>query len=357
LIRKIIHVDVDAFYAAVEERDDPSLKGRPVIVGGTSDRGVVTTCNYEARKFGVHSAMPLFQAKKLCPGGIYLPGRRERYLEVSAQVFEVLETFTDQLEKVSIDEAYLDITGLYQSPGVVARAIKARVKAVTGLTVSVGISYNKFLAKLGSDWNKPDGLKEITAAEIPAILKPLDIRKIHGLGEKSAGRLYAIGVHTVEDLLAYDLRTLENLLGSGGREIYDRIRGRDLREVVPLHERKSLGTERTLTDNVRGEAALREVARAYFREVTRDLKGKGLLARTLTLKVKFDDFTQITRSKSLPEATDELRIFEPLLEDLILQIPLAKPMRLIGVSYGGLLKNQHRQLVFDTLFELEPPPE
>ncbi|OPL08975.1 MAG: hypothetical protein AVO33_08680 [delta proteobacterium ML8_F1] len=347
MIRKIIHVDVDAFYAAVEERDNPSLKGNPVIVGGSSDRGVVTTCNYEARKFGIHSAMPLFQARRLCPDGIYLEGRRERYVEVSSEIFKVLGTFTDQIEKVSIDEAYLDITGLYQSPRVVAKAVKRAVKKETGLTVSVGISYNKFLAKLGSDWNKPDGLKEIRESDIPGILKPLDIRKIHGLGEKSTGRLYSIGIHTVEDLLAYDLPTLESFLGSGGKEIYERIRGIDRREVISSHERKSLGSEATLAENVRARDLILRIATGHLKETSRELGEKGLTAKTLTLKIKYDDFTQTTRSKSIPEAADEFRIFLPLLEDLVRQVPLEKSVRLIGVSFSGLLTNRHRQLVFE----------
>ncbi|MCD6436216.1 MAG: DNA polymerase IV, partial [Clostridiales bacterium] len=195
--RKIIHVDMDAFFASVEQLDFPELRGKPVIVGGTSSRGVVATCSYEAREFGVHSAMPNFQAKKLCPKGIYVHGRHQRYEEISREIFSLLTEITDEIIKVSIDEAYLDVTNLYLSPEYIAKYIKKKIKKETGLNISVGISYNMFLAKIASDWDKPDGLFIIRKEDMPDILKPLSIIKIHGLGKKSAGKLNNIGIYTI----------------------------------------------------------------------------------------------------------------------------------------------------------------
>ena len=198
--RKIIHVDMDAFFASIEQQDNPEYRGKPVIVGGLSGRGVVSTCSYEARKYGIHSAMPMYMAKKLCPQGIFLPVRRKRYEEVSEQIFKILYDITPFVEPVSIDEAYLDVTHVDKNPEDIALEIKKKIKGETGLTVSVGISYNKFLAKLASDWNKPDGLMVITKDMVPEILKPLPVTKVHGIGEKSAEKLKSIGIETVEDL-------------------------------------------------------------------------------------------------------------------------------------------------------------
>lgn len=227
--RKIIHVDMDAFFASVEQHDNPEYKGKPVIVGGLSERGVVSTCSYEARKYGIHSAMPMYMAKKLCPHGIFLSARRKRYEEVSAQIFDILYSITPLVEPMSIDEAYLDVTDIDKNPEIIALEIKKKVKETTGLTISAGVSYNKFLAKLASDWNKPDGFMVITEEMIPDILKPLPVSKVHGIGQKSEERLKSMGINTIDDLLKLSQENLVEIFGKVGVEIYLRIRGIDER--------------------------------------------------------------------------------------------------------------------------------
>ena len=241
----IIHMDMDAFYASVEEMDNPSLKGKPLIVGN-SDRGIVTTCNYEARKYGVHSAMPVFMAKKLCPHANFVPNRRERYLDISSKVFEIVYTLTERVEKVSIDEAYIDISDIPLSSLEAVDYIRTNVKDKIGLTMSFGISYNKFLAKIASDWDKPEGLKIITEDMVPEILFPFPLEKVHGIGKKSAEKFYKIGVYNVKDLYNLDEEFLVKMLGKGGREVYNRIRGVDQREVTSKRVRKSIGSELSL---------------------------------------------------------------------------------------------------------------
>ncbi|GAB6149288.1 hypothetical protein JCM1406_04580 [Clostridium novyi] len=244
--RVILHVDMDAFFASVEAMDNPSLKGKPVVVGGISERGVVSTCSYEARKYGIRSAMPVYKAKYLCPSAIFLPIRHYRYREVSRKVFKILSTVTDKIEQVSIDEAYLDITNINMNPKDVAVNIKNMIKENMRLTISVGISYNKFLAKLASDWNKPDGLKIITKDMIPEILMPLSINKVHGIGTKSAEKLNNIGIFTVKQLYGLPKKLFYEYFGKFGIDIYNRIRGIDNREVVTVREQKSIGKETTL---------------------------------------------------------------------------------------------------------------
>jgi DNA polymerase-4 len=337
-------VDVDAFFAAVEQMDFPHLKGKPVIVGGTSKRGVVSTCSYEARAYGVHSAMPTFMAKKLCPDGIFLHGRHERYSEISHKIFEILSEVTEQIEKVSIDEAYLDVTRTYHSPEYIGRYIRETIKKRIGITVSVGISYNKFLAKLASEWDKPDGFFVIEEKDVPDILKPLPILKIHGLGIKSAERLNKIGIHTVDDLLNYSEDVLTNLLGSMGKEIYQRIRGIDERVVGIDHGRKSIGKEMTYRKDLETREELRNEAIIYLEKVCAILKKKDMLAKVVTLKIKYADFKQITRSRSLENPTEESEHFMPLLEELVEQVPLDQTIRLLGITLSGLVSNNFMQM-------------
>ena len=245
--RLILHVDMDAFFASVEQLDNKELRGKPVIVGGVSERGVVSTCSYEARKYGIHSAMPVFIARKLCPQGIYLRTRMFRYKQVSEQVFNILKDVTEIIEPLSIDEAYLDITNSRFKSGIeAANYIKSRVLREVGLTISIGISYNKFLAKLASDWNKPNGIKIITRDMIPEILLPFPVSKIYGLGKKSVEKLNNMGIFTVKDLYEMPKEFYVEYLGKYGLEIYDRIRGIDNREVEVQRDRKSYGRERTL---------------------------------------------------------------------------------------------------------------
>jgi len=344
----ILHVDLDAFYASVEERDNPSLKGKPLIVGGRSNKGVVTTANYEARKYGVHSAMPMFMARQKCPNGIYVPGRMARYQEVSREVFRILHSFSDVLEKVSIDEAYLDITHLEVKPHKLVEELKEKIYNETGLTLSVGISYNKFLAKLASDWHKPAGVKEITPEMIPDILVPLPIKKVHGLGPKSCTLLNNLGLYTIGDLLELSEEFLVDLLGKSGREIYQRIRGIDRRSVNTRRERKSLGIERTFSKGTRNRKILEEYLEKFSKELSQDLKEKKIHARTITLKIKDENFKVQSRGKTLFQHINEAdEIFE-VANQLLQELALEEPLRLIGITASNLLSEDLQQLsIFD----------
>lgn len=296
--RKIIHVDMDAFFASVEIMDNPKLKGKPIIVGGTKDRGVVTTCSYEARKYGVHSAMAGFQARALCPHGIFLPVRIPRYREVSNEIFKILYDITDKVEIASIDEAYLDITELKESSINIARRIKYLVKKKFGLIISVGISYNKFLAKLASGWDKPDGLKEIKEGEVRALLEPLKLNKIFGLGKQSIKKLNNIGIYKVKDLYALDREFFIDYFGKNGSDIYDRIRGIDNREVVVTRERKSIGKETTLKADTKDKTILKSYLKIFSKDIYNNLKKQKVEGKTLTLKIKNREFKSNTRSKT-----------------------------------------------------------
>ena len=346
--RKILHVDMDAFFAAVEQLDHPEWRGKPVIVGGTSRRGVVSTASYEARKYGVHSAMPGFQAKKLCPNGIFVRGNMSRYKEISDQVFKILNDVTDIIQPVSIDEAYLDVTGIFHSPEYIGKYIKRRVKEETGLVISVGISYNKFLAKLASEWNKPDGFFEITRDMVPDILVPLSVGKVHGLGKKSVERLNRIGIFTIGDLLQYRKEDLKLFLGSWGEEIYDRIRGIDERPVRVEGERKSIGKETTLREDTDNKEEMKVYLRDFADSVAKIMKRKNVEAKTITVKFKTKDFEGHTRSKTLSIPVSRADdIYEEALH-VLNHIEFSKKIRLIGLSMSGLVPMEERQT---TLFD------
>lgn len=340
----IIHVDIDAFYASVEELDDNRIIGKPVVVGGKSNRGVVTTANYVARKYGIHSAMPMYMAKNLCDHLIIKPMRRDRYLEKSREVFEVLKTYTDKIERVSIDESYLDITGLGYDENIVYE-LQRNVFNKTGLSVSVGLSYNKFLAKLASDWNKPNGVMIIRESDIPEILFPLDIRKVHGIGRKSEEKLRNIGINKVEDLYGLSYEFLANMFKKSGEEIYNRIRGVDKREVTPNTMRKSLGTESTF-EATKNKNELINYLKEFAKEVSEDLIVKEISGYTLTLKMKNEKFKVKTRSKTYDNAIYEeedilnksIEIFDEAYE--------GEKLRLIGITVSNLVDLNIRQLSF-----------
>ncbi|MBM7613809.1 DNA polymerase IV [Alkaliphilus hydrothermalis] len=345
--RKILHVDIDAFFASVEQLDHPELKGKPVMVGGTSERGVVAAASYEARRFGVHSAMSTKMARSLCPLGIFVNGRHDRYREISREVFKIMRSITDQLEKVSIDEAFLDITDLPKPALEIANEIKRMVKDQIGLTISVGISYNKFLAKLASEWNKPNGVFEIRESDIPDILKPFPIIKVHGLGKKTAAKLNRIGIFKVDDLLKYPLESLIPIMGElWAIEIYNRIRGIDDRPVVTSSERKSYGKETTFFKDTNDKQYLIEVLREYARELLGDLKRINKGIRTTTLKVKYEDFEQITRSHSVEYLTNDLELIRESIELIMNNIELHKKVRLIGISFSNISDYKNIQLSF-----------
>jgi DNA polymerase IV len=349
LNKVILHVDLDAFFASVEMIDNPKLKGKPVIVGGTSERGVVATCSYEARKYGVHSAMPVFMARAKCPNGIFLSTRFWRYKEVSNRIFEIFYEITPLVEPLSIDEAFLDITKSGKDPVTLANYLKNRVRKVTGLTISVGISYNKFLAKLASDWNKPNGLKIISEDMIPQILFPLKIEKVYGLGSKSAKRLNDIGIFTVEQLYDLPQELLVDYFGKFGIEIYDRIRGIDTREVTVHRERKSIGRETTLREDTKDKDLLKKYLLEFAEDIGGMLESKHMRGKTVTLKIKTSSFVNHTKSKTLSEfiwkTEDVYREGCIILED----IDLVEDIRLIGLSISSLKEDTIEQL---SLFEV-----
>ncbi len=332
----ILHIDMDAFYASVEEQDNPNLKGKPLIVGGNSRRGIVTTANYEARKYGIHSAMPIFMAKQMCPKGIFVPTRINRYRDVSREVFSILHGFTDLLEQVSIDEAYLNISNKNKDKMDVCYEIKREVLENTGLTLSMGLSYNKFLAKLASDWNKPDGIKLISPDMVPEILLPLSIKKIHGIGKKTAKKLNDIGIFKVEDLIELSESFLVELLGKHGSEIYLRIRGVDNRELETDRERKSLGTETTLNISIRDKDLLKKYLYEFSLEIEKELQEKNIQARTITLKIKDEDFRSKTRSRTLDHSIKSLDEIYSIASMLLDEIKILKKIRLIGLSVSNL---------------------
>ncbi|AEF18125.1 MULTISPECIES: DNA polymerase IV [Thermoanaerobacterium] len=350
MMRKIIHVDMDAFFASIEQHDNPKLRGKPVIVGGLSGRGVVSTCSYEARKYGVHSAMPMYMAKTLCPHGIFLPVRFQRYREVSEKVFDILYEVTDIVEPLSIDEAYLDVTDIDKNPEDIAKEIKEKVHMVTGLTVSAGVSYNKFLAKIASDWNKPDGLMIITEDMVPDILRPLSVSKVYGIGKKSSERLKKIGVEKVDDLLKLSQDELTNIFGKYGKEIYDRIRGIDSRPVETYRETKSIGKETTLKKDTSDADLLLKYLRGFADIVSSELKGERLYCRTVTVKIKTSNFTLHTRSRTLNEYIDSSDDIYSVAEAIFKEAKMTQPVRLIGLSVSNLSATKIKQL---SLFDLD----
>lgn len=341
----IIHLDMDAFYAAVEELDNPSLKGKPVIVGGTSRRGIVTTANYEARKYGIHSAMPLFKARQRCPHGIYLRTRKDRYSEVSKEVFKILYEVTDLVEKLSIDEAFLDVSSVEKTPLEIVNYIRKRVKDEIGLTMSFGISYNKFLAKLASDWEKPEGLTIITREMIPEILLPLSIGKVYGIGRKSEKKFNNIGVYTISDLMNLSEEFLIKFLGKHGREVYQRVRGEDSRVVNPHRERKSIGTERTFRE-IRDKEVLKRMLQSYAKEISQDMKLKEIKGKTINIKLKYEDFSSHTKAFTMDNYTNSEKVIYSIAKGLLEELPLDQHVRLIGLSVSNLIEDHYTQMTF-----------
>lgn len=344
----IMHIDMDAFFAAIEEHDNPRLKGQPVIVGGQNNHGIVTTANYEARKFGVHSAMPIFMAKRKCPQGIFVPNRIDRYREVSNEIMEILYEITDLVEPLSIDEAFLDISSLDMEPLKIAGMIKERVMEKTGLTLSVGISYNKFLAKLATDWNKPNGIKMITRDMIPEILLPLKVKSVYGIGSKSAKKLNDIGIFTVEDLMRLSENFLIDLFGKAGSEIYDRIRGIDNRKINISRERKSIGSETTFSVDSNEIEILKSYLKEFSKEIAESLLHTGLQGRTVTVKIKDENFIQHTKSKSLNNYIYLSEDIYKISTYLLSEIGIENKLRLIGLTVSNLITLDLEQLsLFD----------
>ena len=345
-VRKVVHVDMDAFYAAVEQRDEPSLRGRPVAVGGASERGVVMTASYEARRFGVRSAMPTVVARRACPELIVVPPRFAAYHEASAAVHEVFRSFTDLVEPLALDEAFLDVTEPKRGPPsgtLLARAIKAEIRATTGLTASAGVANGKFVAKVASGMHKPDGLTVVTPAEVPAFVATLPIEAFFGVGPRTAERLHALGVHTGADLLRVDEAALAGAVGKLATFLRLVARGVDDRPVVPDRRRKSIGAERTFDRDLSARDDLESELAAVCEAVGRRLVRARLAARTVTVKVKYRDFRVITRSTTPATPVASTADLRPWADALLFATPRpVGALRLVGVSLSGLFPADRR---------------
>jgi DNA polymerase-4 len=339
-VRKIIHVDQDAFYASVEQRDNPELRGKPIAVGGSAARGVVAAASYEARKFGVHSAMPSVTAKRKCPDLIFVPPRFDVYKAVSQQIREIFAEYTPLIEPLSLDEAYLDVTHNLKGMEIateIALEIRARIKQVTGLNASAGISYNKFLAKMASDLNKPNGQAVITQKNGPAFVEALPVKKFHGVGPATTEKMHRLGIETGADLKERTLPFLYQHFGKSGPWFYWIARGIDERQVKPDRIRKSIGAEDTFGEDLHDLDAARAGLRPLVDKVWRYCEANRIRGKTVTLKVKWADFTQITRSKTIiAPVANALEITEII--DLLLSpiFPVSKGIRLLGVTLSSL---------------------
>lgn len=339
-MRSILHLDLDAFYASVEVLDRPELRGKPVIVGGDERRGVVAAASYEARKFGVHSAMPTATAKRLCPKGVFLTVRMSRYAEMSDAVFAVYRRFTPLVEPLSIDEAFLDVTGcerLFGSAEEVARKIKAAVWEETGLTVSAGVASNKFLAKIASDLGKPDGLTVVRPGGEREFLDPLPVEKMWGVGKVTGETLRGRGIRTIEDLRRASRESLVRAFGAHGEHMHELARGIDDRRVETEREAKSVGHEDTFDHDLRDPGAMRRELLSLSDRVSSRLRRGGVKGKTVTLKVKYRDFVQVTRAITLSDPTDDGGTIYRCALDLLLDTEAgARAVRLLGISVSKL---------------------
>jgi DNA polymerase IV len=352
-MRSILHVDMDAFYASIEQLDHPEYKGKPVIVGadpkGGTGRGVVAACSYEARKFGVHSALPISRAWKLCPEGVYVRPRMKRYVEVSGQVMEVFRRYTDLVEPLSIDEAFLDITGsvaLLGAPDVIARSIKHEIRQTTGLNASVGLAPNKFLAKIASDLKKPDAFVIVEQDHVEEFLRDLPISRLWGVGPKTELRLKEIGFHTIGQIASTPRDSLLRSLGSWGEHLYQLSHGHDDRPVIPDWEPKSVGTETTFDEDTGDRELLLSTILELSDHVAERLRKDRYRARKVTLKLRYSNFSTHTKQRSLGKLIQTGEEIAAIARQLFAQFPLNQKIRLIGVSTADLHRDGHdpRQL-------------
>lgn len=338
--RKIIHIDMDAFFASVEQRDDASLRGKPVAVGGSAQRGVVAAASYEARRFGVRSAMPSVTARRRCAELVFVKPRFEVYRQVSAQLHGIFGRYTDLIEPLSLDEAYLDVTGDRLGVGSavgVAELIRAQVKAETGLTASAGVSYNKFLAKVASDQNKPDGLCVIRPQQGAAFVAALPVRRFHGVGPRTAQRMAQLGIHTGADLRQCDLAMLSAHFGKSAGYLFRACRGIDHRPVRPDRVRKSVGGERTYGEDLLAAAELEAALDGIIDIVWERIQKQRARGRTVTLKLKYCDFRQLTRSQTGTESLVDKRSFAGIARGLLAPLlPVERGVRLLGLTLSGL---------------------
>jgi DNA polymerase-4 len=339
-MRKIIHIDMDAFFASVEQLDNPGLKGKPVAVGGSGERSVVAAASYEARKFGVRSAMPSVIAKRLCPDLIFVRHNFERYNEVSAAVFEIFKEYTDIIEPLSIDEAFLDVTDDKKKIGsatLIAKEIRKEIKKRTGLTASAGISVNKFLAKIASDINKPDGLFLIRPDEAEKFIEELPVEKFYGIGKVTAQKMHKLGIHKGSDLKKWDMVSLVRNFGKAGVFFHEIVRGIDDREVQTDQERKSVGTELTYEKDLTTRFEIIAELYKIEKELMERLEHARTTGRTITLKIKFSDFKQITRSKTLQNYIVDFETLHKEVSEMRKKLKLENVrIRLLGVSISNL---------------------
>jgi DNA polymerase-4 len=337
--RKIIHVDMDAFYASVAELDNPELRGKAIAVGGSEERGVVSAASYEARKFGVKSAMSSFLAKQKCPHLIFVKSDFERYKELSSKIRAVFYEYTDLVEPLSLDEAYLDVTENKKgnpSANDIAREIRARIYEETGLRASAGISINKFIAKVASDINKPNGQKTIHPEEVLRFLEELPVNKFYGVGKVTAAKMYNLGIFKGKDLKKKPLEDLVKSFGKSGTHYYNIVRGIHNSAVKPNRIRKSIAAERTFSENLSSEIFMIERLDKIADELERRMKKTDTKGKTITLKIKYSDFTQQTRSKTKANFMQTKEEFFPVVKELLYQDKLVNSVRLLGVSFGNL---------------------
>ena len=330
---------MDAFYASVEQLDNPELRGKPVAVGGSSQRGVVSAASYEARKFGVKSAMSSVIAKRNCPDLIFVKPRFDRYKEISQQIREIFFEYTDLVEPLSLDEAYLDVTenkiGL-PSATLIAKKIRDQIKEKTGLNASAGISINKFIAKVASDVNKPNGQKTVAPEEVLEFLEALDIRKFYGVGKVTAEKMYRLGIFSGKDLKDKTEEYLSKHFGKSGSHFYNVVRGIHHSEVKPHRIRKSLGAERTFRENISSEIFMLERLENIAEEIERRLEKSKVAGKTVTLKIKYSDFTQQTRSKTINYYIARKELILEIAKDLLYQEKMKDSVRLLGISLSNL---------------------
>lgn len=345
-IRKIIHIDMDAFYASVEQLDFPELKGKALAVGGSEKRGVIAAASYEARKYGVRSAMSGAKAKRLCPHLIFMPPRFDRYREISMQIRNIFYEYTDLVEPLSLDEAYLDVTQNKKnnpSATLMASEIRQRIFEVTGLTASAGISINKFVAKIASDYNKPNGQKTVTVGEVQGFLDILDVKKFYGIGKVTAEKMYLTGIFTGADLRSKPLAFLEDHFGNSGAYYYRLSRGIHLSEVKPYRNPKSLGAERTFSQNITSEIYMEKRLESIAEELHHRLKKKDLAGKTITLKIKYSDFTVQTRSKTIRDFIGDKEAILKHAKQLLYQQRMENSVRLLGISISKLNNQQTKE--------------
>ncbi len=340
--RVILHVDMDAFYASIEQRDNPALRGKPVIVGGGSRRGVVATASYEARKFGVHSAMPGFQARQKCPQGIFVTPRIGHYAAVSAQLMEIFDRYSPSVEPLSLDEAFVDMTGaerLFGTPMEMAERISSDIRETLDLTASIGVAGSKYVAKVASDFRKPAGITMVPNGGERQFLAPLKVERIWGVGPKAAESLHALGLKTIGDVAAYSRPVLESRLGPFGAHVWHLANGYDNRVVDSERQRKSVGAERTLAVNIQGIDAVRAQLLPLVDEVSEGLRQRGWRAHGVRLKLKYANFRLITRDRRLFEPVSDASSLQSELEVLLGRAELNTPIRLVGIGAFDLVES------------------